>query len=115
MPQPERPTDRVLLWQLRSHRGVVMFGALEDGTVFQHMPNQGWHTLVVGPTNVDASYDLVLGATAAAESQGANLVSGPVEFGIDGKVAGAIRADREWNGTEHILMIGFQMATQARR
>jgi hypothetical protein len=112
---PERPTDRVLLWQLRSHVGVLMFGALEDGTVFQHMPNQGWHTLVVGPTDVEASFDLAVGATKAAEGQGARLTSGPVEFGIDGKVAGAIRADRDWNGTEHVLMIGFQMAAQVRR
>lgn len=103
-----------MLWQLRSHIGIVMFGALEDGTVFQRMPGTGWRTLVVGPTDVDASFDLAVGATRAAEGQGARLTTGPVEFGIDGQVASAIRSNRDWNGTEHILMIGFSMATQVR-
>ena len=97
------------MWQLRSPAGDVFFGGLEDGTVFQKLVGQDWSTLVVGPTDLDASYDLLLEMTKLTEMSGGVLVHGPAEFGMDDRVLSDIRDDKRWHSNGPMLLIAFDM------
>lgn len=105
-------TDRIIMWKLKSGLGLFHFGALEDGTVFQQLPSDGWKTIIARPGEYDGAYDLLLGMTEIAESQGAKLVAGPCEFGIDSRIAADIREDQNWEKNEAMLLIGFDMAAK---
>ncbi len=110
---PANPTDRILMWHLRdADGGIRYFGALEDGTIVQQVSGV-WSTVLTGDGDTDASFQVVLGMTELAESQGAVLIGGVVEFGIDEKVCADIRAGRRWSGNGTILLIGFDMAEKS--
>jgi hypothetical protein len=113
--EASRPTDRVMMWRMKSSAGSVFFGALEDGTVFQYLPGPGWKTLLVGPVDFDEAEELIMLSTKAAEGQGSVLESGPCEFGMDSRVIGDIRADQNWVRNDPMLMIAFDMASKTAR
>ena len=103
-----------MMWKFR-HRdsSELVLGVLLDGTVFQLL--RRWSTLVAGPTDTEESFDLVMTMTSAAEGQGAKLVAGPCEFGIDERVANDIRKDDGWGRNEPILLMVFDMAAKRAR
>lgn len=110
--RPTPPQVRVLLWRMDAAlvEGATWFGALEDGTVFQKLGDQRW-TTVMGPGDTDESYELVVEMTRRCEDR--MVMVGPVEFSIDRGTAGTIRGDVNWNETDMVLMIGFDMALKA--
>ena len=103
------------MWRLASASGDIHFGALEDGTCFQHLPRSGWRTLITGPVDPGDAEDLIMLATTAAESQGATLSAGPCDFGMDPGVVAGIRSDEGWEKNAPLLLIAFDMAERAPR
>lgn len=109
--ETSRPTSRLIMWRLDGRPGSWWFGALEDGTVFQKVPGEGWRTVIGSPgDDLDSAYEVLLGATRMAESQGGALRIGPCEFGIDDRIIEDIRADRGWTKNEPMLLIALDMA-----
>jgi len=92
--------------------GSAWFGALEDGTIFQHLNDRRWETLMARPMDLDASFELITEVSRQHEGP-AVVLKKPVEFAIDEKTADNIRGDVNWNETDMVLMIGFDMALRA--
>jgi len=115
--EPSPATERVLMWRMRrAAREVWLFGALEDGTIFQKLPASVWSTLTVGPgADTAAATEFVMAVTAAAESRGAALEVPPVEFGLDARIVTDIRGNANWQQNEPMILIAFDMATKAGR
>jgi hypothetical protein len=99
------------MWRMDSEKGTIWFGVLEDGTIFQRIGRQRWKTLLVGPRDVDDSFQFVVERTRRAEDS--MVMTGPGEFAIEEALAGNIRLGVMWDSTEMILMIGFDMALKA--
>lgn len=112
--QPSNRTERILMWSMRGPQGLLVFGALEDGTAFQRLPGQEWSTLIAGPVSDEEATGFILAVTAAAERQGAVLEVKPCEFGIDERVVREIRSNENWRGNGPQIMIAFDMARRVR-
>jgi hypothetical protein len=85
------------MWELVHDDGSrVLFGALEDGTVFQRDRLGEWRTLVAGPCDTDDSFYFLLAATTAVERAGAVLRRGPAVFPVPGAAEAAARRGGVW-------------------
>lgn len=101
------------MWRMDAPRvkGATWMGALEDGTVFQKLGHQRWTTVIADPTDTEDSYELIVEITRRCEDR--MVMAGPVEFSIDRRTADNIRGDVNWNETDMVLMVGFDMALRA--
>lgn len=107
--------ERVLMWSYRDGEGrESVLGVLEDGTVFQRLPGDGWRTVLAGG-DAEASFEVVMGASGLVEAGGGVLVVAPVEFGFDARLCRFIRAGVRWGSVEPMLLIGFDMARRSGR